>query len=340
MIVGVALVSVGYILLLLVELLPTGLWAGWLFATNALVFLGGALWVVNGLPFLAGVTTAEVRDHAFSVRAALFPLAAFAGSLVGGFLPGLLAARMGLSLDGPGPYRYTLLIAAVAYGVVALPALLATREVSGAAREQTLSNSGGAPYGPITIMALTNLLVSSGSAMTSVFLNVYLDAGLQAPASLIGTLTAVGSLVGVPAALAAPLVMARCGKGRTVVLGYLGVFLSLLPLALLPHWGATGLGLAGLTAASAIAGAAYTIYGQEIVSPHWRALMSGASLLAWGLSSSLVSFAGGYLIEALGYSGFFLLGAGLTALGALLFAAYFCSPRGEFTRISDSVEIA
>jgi hypothetical protein len=36
------------------------------------------------------------------------------------------------------------------------------------------------------------------------------------------------------------------------------------------------------------------------------------------------------MIAALGYRSIFLMGAGITAIGALLFWAYFRVPRGEF----------
>jgi predicted MFS family arabinose efflux permease len=105
--------------------------------------------------------------------------------------------------------------------------------------------------------------------------------------------------------------------------------LSLLPLALISHWGAVGLGFMGVAALASIARPAITVTQQEIVSPIWWAAMSGATTMAAGLSWSAVAFGGGYVITALGYRSLFLIGAGLTAAGALLFWAYFRVPRGE-----------
>jgi predicted MFS family arabinose efflux permease len=112
--------------------------------------------------------------------------------------------------------------------------------------------------------------------------------------------------------------------------------LSLLPLALIPHRGAAGLGLMGMMALGSIARPANTVYHQEIVSPGWRAAMSGATTMAAGLSWSVMAFGGGYLITALGYRSLFLTGAGLTVAGALLFWAYFRVPRGELASRSAS----
>jgi predicted MFS family arabinose efflux permease len=72
----------------------------------------------------------------------------------------------------------------------------------------------------------------------------------------------------------------------------------------------------------------------EIVSSDWRPVMSAATTMALGLSWGLVSLAGGYVITILGYRSFFLMGAGLTALGATLFWSYFRRPRGEFARLT------
>ena len=50
--------------------------------------------------------------------------------------------------------------------------------------------------------------------------------------------------------------------------------------------------------------------------------VSGAGLLGLGLSSSIVSFGGGYIIAAFGFPALFLTSATVTAAGALLLWAY------------------
>jgi MFS family permease len=335
MIAGLCLVVAGYGLLPLAEFIPTTLQAGWVLASYLLGGLGLALYIVNANPFLMGTTSSEERSHAFSVQTALWPLAGFAGSLVGGLLPGLFASVLALSLDNPAPYRYPLWIAAVAL-IPAVVVMSATREIGSAHTQGTVADAGPAPYGLIALMALVVLLQVAGEGAARTFFNVYLDAGLHVPTAQIGVLSAAGQLLAVPAALATPLLMTRWGKERTFVLGSLGMALSLLPLALIPHWGAAGLGLMGMMALGSIARPANTVYHQEIVSPGWRAAMSGATTMAAGLSWSVMAFGGGYLITALGYRSLFLTGAGLTVAGALLFWAYFRVPRGELSSHSAS----
>ena len=62
-----------------------------------------------------------------------------------------------------------------------------------------------------------------------------------------------------------------------------------------------------------------------------RVVMMGA-----GLSISIMALIGGYLIAALGYTGLFLTGAGLTAVGALLFRACFGMKHKGLVRVAQA----
>ena len=67
-------------------------------------------------------------------------------------------------------------------------------------------------------LALARLLQVMGVGSVFLFLNVYLDAGLGAPTASIGTLLALGRLGGVPAALLAPLLVARWNASSLPIL--------------------------------------------------------------------------------------------------------------------------
>jgi len=322
LIAGISLAAVGFGLLPLGEFIPRAYHSRWAVASYALAWLGASFYIVNGTPFLMGATRPEERNHAFSVRAALWPLAGFVGSLVGGLLPGLFATRLDTSLDDPAPYRYSLLIASLLV-IPSILALLATREAKAEQAQETVDKKGTAPFGLIVLVAFILLLQVAGEGVVRTFFNVYLDASLNMPTARVGVIAAFGQLLSVPAALATPLLMSRWGNGRTFVLGSLGMVLSLLPLALIPHWVVAGLGFMGLLAALSITIPAFSIFSQEAVSPGWRGVMSGTTTTALGLSFSTMALGGGYTITALGYRSVFLMGAGLTAAGALLFWACF-----------------
>jgi predicted MFS family arabinose efflux permease len=321
---GMCFGVLGFGLLPLVELFPVALRQGWVLAAFSLGWLGGSLYVVNGNPFLMGATCPDERNHAFSVREAFMPLAGFVGSLVGGLLPALLVRAFGLSLDRPAPYRYPLLLAA-ALLLPGIPMLLATREAAVGQRQQRATQRSDVPYGTIALLAVVILLWSTRIEVT--FYNVYLDAGLRVPTSLIGVLMAVGKALTVPSVLLFPLLLKRWGPFRSIVAGMLGMATCLLPLALLPHWGAASLGYVGATALGLIVRPAFTVYTQEIVPPRSRGLMSGASTMASGLSASAMALGGGYLISAFGFPSLFLTGAGLTVIGAWILWSCFRTPR-------------
>jgi MFS family permease len=161
------------------------------------------------------------------------------------------------------------------------------------------------------------------------FFNVYMDDGLEAPTSTIGTLSAVAQLLSAGAALATPVLARRWGNRLTFVWSSLGAALCVLPLVLVPHWSAVGLGYLGIMALYGIAFPAVNVYQMELVSTEWRTAMSGATAMANGLSWSAISFVGGQLIERWGYAPLFLASAGLTLVGALLFGAYFGRQQAE-----------
>jgi predicted MFS family arabinose efflux permease len=178
------------------------------------------------------------------------------------------------------------------------------------------------------MMLIVGLRFGSQGAVGT-FWNVYMDDALGASTVLIGALVAAGQLLSVPAALAAAPLGGRWGNGRMVVWGSLGMAFSLLPVALVPHWAAAGLGYLGTMAMMNVSTGPIRIYSQEIVAPRWRALMSGTLLAGTGLVASAVSLIGGYAVAALGYASVFLAGAVLPAAAALIFWTCFRVPRGE-----------
>jgi MFS family permease len=318
MIAGVVLATVGRGLLPLAELVPAAIRSAWLVAGSMMGSLGTATWVVSFSPYLIGATGGEERDHVFSVFFALVALFSFAGSVVAGLLPGLFVTMVGGSLHQPAPYRYALFVA-VALMVPGVLAVLATRQGVAEKPQASTVEGGRFPLVIIGIMALVYLLRSAGEGVMLTFFNVYLDDGMQVSTALIGVVMASGQLLSIPTALAVPLLIARLGKGRTIVLGLWGMALGLLPAALIPHWIAAGIGFASFSATLSIINSTFYVFSQEAVSPGWRPAMSGALTTAQGASLSALALGGGYAITAVGYRSPILIAAGLTMAGALVF---------------------
>ena len=141
--------------------------------------------------------------------------------------------------------------------------------------------------------------------------------------AVLGAVTAAGKLAAVLAALALPFLWERWGHARGVLIGSLGTALSLIPMILIPHWGAAGFSFVSMGAIYLVSSVSWTILTQEMAGPKWQSAMSGTTNLAAELSRAAMSIGGGYAITALGYRGFFAIGTAVTTVGAIVFWALF-----------------
>jgi len=322
MIFGMTILALGLAMLALSALVPTPWRSVWLIFFCALREFGNSFYLVNANPYLMQASSPTERDYAFSLRGTLTPLAAFVGTLAGGWLPQLSAYFSTRPIDDPLNYMAPLLLSALLLlpGVVALSK---TREVEDSEPHTAQRERGAMPVKALATIALISLLFIVTASAGQSFYNVYMDTVLHAPTQLIGAIASCGQLLSVVLMLAAPALMKRWGHGRSFVLMALGMALSLLPMALVPHWSAAGLGIIGIVTLMAFSSTALTIFHQELVPVAWRPVMSGASLMAMGIGWGIVSSGGGYFVAAWGWPPFFLLAASVTALGAVLFGLRF-----------------
>jgi MFS family permease len=309
--------------------------AAWLYVSYIIMFLGYALFFVNGVPFLMASTSETERDHAFSAQTAIFSLAAFSGGLLGGLLPGIVARLTGLDTDATLPYRVPLLVAAL----MLLPGMVTamrTEQNRPAARQRSrikpllrISAADRAYLGLLFAVAAVRVLQVAGTASANTFFNVYMDQGLAVPTAQIGAVTATARLASVPAAMAVAALTARWGHRALVIASGLGTAVALLPLALVPQWGAAASGFISVIIFAAIRYPAFLVYSMKLVNEEQRGTMSGLSEMTAGIGFSAMALLGGYVITRYGYTTHFLIGAACVMLGTLLFAAYFRKPRGE-----------
>jgi MFS family permease len=321
MICGMIMMAVGASLMPCADLIPLTWRAVWLISTLLSVWIGGAFWIVNGIPFLAGASGDEERPHAISTWLAIIPFSGFFGALIAGRLPALFAAPLGVPISDPAPFRYSLWVGTLLY-IPGLLALFSTRRVA-AGSSSLRSDAGPAPIAIFLVLGVVSFFGKAAMAAPQTFFNVYLDAGLHQATPLIGTLMAVAQLLSAATALAAPLVMARFGKHATFALACLGMACGLLLLGLVPQWIAAGLGYATLSAMAFVADAGFNVSSQEAVAPGWRPTVAGVALMAEGLSRASVGLAGGYAVVAYGYRTVFAFVAVLAAAASVLFWVYF-----------------
>jgi len=327
MILGIVAGMVGALALPMADLLDPQWRALWLTATMLLIYGGLSFYFVNSGPFLIRVTAVSARGAIFAIQSAISGLASFTGGLIGGVLPALFAAALGLSMLAAAPYRAPLLVVGLLM-VAALLIVLRTHEPGANELEpEVVEARPGAPrprsaYSLIAFMSVVRFLQVAGVGATVTFFNVYMDDALQVATPTIGLIAASARLLAVPAALLGPALARRIGYGEAAVLGSLGSVISMTPLILIPNPAAAGIGFLGLLAFTSIRYPTFYVFMMERTPPRLRAAMTGAGEMAAGFSFALISLAGGYIIVQFGYDVTFLLGALLTLAGTLLFAVY------------------
>lgn len=344
MIVGLIIMMVSSLVLASVEFVPAAWRLSWLFGAYICFHSSIAIYFVNTAPFLLASTTQDQQSHAFSIQSAMISAAAFVGSMVGGFLPGIFAALAGMTLEMATPYRYPLLLAGlmINIGIGALflaqdePTLARTQPVPPRPRRLYPSFFHVPRFGQINlksidrsfarlviVISLIRFFQIAGMAVLMTFFNVYMDDGLGAPTAQVGLLTGLGRLLAVPVVLSMPLLSARWGNRNLAIGSSFSAFLFLLPLALVEQWWAAGLSYMGVMAGSSIRYTSFLIYIMAMIRPEQRSFMSGVNEMTAGLSFAGMALVGGYLIVERGYRDLFLLGAVLTLVGTLIFWLYF-----------------
>jgi len=315
MLVGGLVMGVGMAVLPLCEMAPVAVQNIWPIASQLIITAGWSMFNVNWVPAMTAVTTAHNRGQAFATGNAIKGLGTFVGTITGGMLPGLFAGILNQSLEAPGPYRLGLWVGAV-LGLMTLVPLSLTQRVEGTARLERARSGEPFPLHFVVPMVVYVLLSHGGWATCQAFGNAYLDTDLGLSASSIGLVTGVGQFVAILAPLLAPRLAERHSHGRTLMMTTLGMGVSLLPLALIPHWTAASTGKLGILTLSAIWIPTIQIFQMEQVNSRWRSLAYGVVSTAMGLGYGTISLLGGYVAAAAGYRSLFLLGVGLSTTGA------------------------
>jgi MFS family permease len=319
MIVGLLIIAAATALMLLAESLPAAFRVGGLVAAWMLSWVGAALSSVNSAPYLMAVTTNENRSVAFSAQQAVMAAAGFAGSLLAGILPGVFASLIGVSLDHTAPYRLALLLAPAAY-LVAAYAFQKARPVAPAVQSSGLVDKRGAPIGLFVFFGVVVFFQAFGEGLVRPFFNIYLDLSLGVPVAQIGSVLGFSSLLLILVSLVTPLVLRRWGTGGTLRLTSLGFAGFALLLAVLPHYPGAALVYLGTSSMLTVMATARGIFSQELVLPRWRTTISAVSTVGLALGLALSAWAGGILIESVGFYPLFIAGAVVSVLGGgLLF---------------------
>ncbi len=318
---GYALLGLGLSILLLAETWPEPQWRAWLMVSQVVVWTGAALVTVNIPPYVMAVTQAHERRYAFAAVSATFPTMSLVGSLIGGVLPGLLAAGLRLSLDRPEPYRLAFWLAPALYLTAIL--VLARAEPAHVTRQVIPQDrTARAPLALLAFFGLVAFLGAIGEGALRNFFTVFLDTGLHVPPAAIGTIMGLAQLLPIGAALVIPLLVARWGTGYALAAAFLGAGLLLLPLAAIPLVSVVAVAYVGVVAMITVSSTARDMFGQEIVIPRWRTTSQGVAVIGLALGFSASGIGGGMLIKTSGFGTLYLAGALAALLAGVLLVGY------------------
>ena len=321
---GVLIIVFGLVGIAYTDLVPGSARAGWVLAANALAWMGGGLFGVGRIPYLAAVAASDQRVLTLSLERLMGIGLAFLGGLAVTFVPGLAAHLLGTNLDDPVPYRIAILLAPAAL-VPALAAFArATRHAPPLVEHHDEHHGSGARALPVSPRMMI-LMLSAFAALFNLagtpplyFFNVYLDEGLAVSPALIAFVMGIARLCSLPVTFFLPSLTGRWSLVGLLVAIAVSLAIALIPMAAIPHpLVASG---AFLTCALlfAVYEPVFDLYRMEAVPAAMQTRMAGATLTATYGAQSAAGFVGGYAVVALGYPMLFLSAAALACAAALL----------------------
>lgn len=293
--------------------------------SNYLIILSGGLLAgfasvfgqVIAAPFFMRNSTTKERPYLFSANFACSLVAGILGSILGGFLPGIIEKY---GLVEYLTYRYTLYV----FGGLVLIALIPFFMI----------HESGVPEVPeptklitdrsiIIKLFLPTLVVGIGAGLSIPFINLYFQDVLSIPVKLIGIYFSLSQVLMIAGLLIAPVLSEKIGKIRTVVFSQ---FFSIPFLIILgvTHNAALAVGAFLIRAAMMnMAQPLFTNFAMESVRKEEQPLTNALLVIAWTAGRGLSASIGGVLIEKYSYSIPFFITSALYLISTILILGFF-----------------
>jgi predicted MFS family arabinose efflux permease len=320
MLLGALVNMVGMALLPMTEMLPDTMRFSWVLLSQMVSSAGWSFFSVNAVAVMAGLTTPTNRRGAYALSEAFYGMGSFSGTLLGGLLPGVFAVLLGTTTEFALPYRYALWGAMIPVMVGLVPLILLIRHDKLVPVDTGAERSLGRFRIGLPLVLLVSVVFFNNGAYAAcrVFSSAYLDTIYRLPTSLIGIISSFAMLLAAVIALSSQRISRGHSSGWTMALASLGVGVSLLTMAVVPHWVGGALGMLGVYSLLSLWRPSFQALQMEIADPAWRSLVSGATAMTMSMGFGSVSYSGGLVVERLGYRAEFLLGAGLAGISALI----------------------
>jgi predicted MFS family arabinose efflux permease len=270
---------------------------------------------VAAAPFFMRNSTPKERPYLFSMQFALMLFAGIIGSLLGGFLPGVIAKSGMVSYL---TYRYTLLI----FGglvLVALVSIMMIKQKSPGHLEPMKIHSSRL----ILKLFLPTLAVGIGAGLSVPFFNLYFKGVFHAKTSMIGIFYSMQQLLMITGLLIAPVIAERIGKTRTVVLSQLISIPFLITLGITRNIYLAVIAFLVRASFMNMAQPLFTNYAMEKVRPDEQPFTNALLVIAWTAGWGASASIGGMLIERFSYTIPFFTTSILYLISTLLIYIFF-----------------
>lgn len=318
-------------------------------------------WVTN-LPLLTENTDDDQRVGALAMNSFLLLGMGALGALLGGAVPELVGRLTHQSSLATEPLRFGVLAAALVVLLPALPLFWVSEPPRGGALRQTPAEptpvaevfpagaaaasvpaSDGAPrpepaaararagvgtgrWALVTLFAMLlipDLLFTMGEGSVVSLLQLFFNLKFGLPPGLLGVLITLAGLVGGATALTAPTIVKHWGRLHLATgLQYLSAPV-LLVIGFSPFFALAALAELVRQMLRGLFDPVYSAFAMESVSTRHRATLSGFYSLTWSLGYSLGAVLEGWLLEHVGLSAPFPVGALLLVCSATILRLFF-----------------
>ena len=334
MIIGMMIFATGFVLLWLSGSIQNNRFI--LIVSNVVLGIGVSAYLTNAFPVFTAIMKPDERTLGFTLMAVAEPLGGLAGSIVGGSFPLLLVRTLGLSIEGPEPFRHTLLVPAVLLFAGSIGMMMTKRSSSSMVGNDDLPTAA-IPRRALKRVVITIVVIAFAGAtrihatgIPRLYFNLFAERVLGFNVASIGSSLGSSQLVAIPLILAVPIISNRIGIKPMAMYALLITVASAVLMALVPIGSlavtALFIGSIGLS----LGNPAFNQFSQEIFEPRFRPIASGAIFTALNLGLAGFNLLAGQLISRFGFTLLFLLSAASTLTGVFVFGVYFRKPRGEF----------
>ena len=272
---------------------------------------------VASAPFFMRNSTPRERPYLFSMNFAFSLVAGILGSIMGGFLPGIIEKT---GLIPCLTYRYTMYIFGGMVLAALIPYLMIKEEaVSGTAERLHFRSSKRI----IVKLFLPNLVTGIGAGLSIPFINLYFKDVFHTATDLIGIFYGIQQVMMIMGLLVTPLLAARIGKIRTVVISQLVSIPFLIIMGITHNLALAVVAFFLRGALMNMAQPLFSNYAMERVRHDDQAFTNALLVIAWTAGWGASASIGGLLIEHYSYALPFFTTSLLYLISTILIFAFF-----------------